>query len=67
MKQRRSSLGCSSGRAGEEIVIAKNGRPVARICPLAPLEPRRPGLLKGPVNDSLLDPLPEDELKAWES
>ena len=53
-------------RAGEEIVIAKNGKPVARICPLAPLEPRRPGLLKGPVDDSLLDPVPEDELEAWE-
>ena len=53
-------------RAGEEIVIAKNGTPVARICPLEPLAPRRPGLLKGRVDDAIFDPLPEDELEAWE-
>lgn len=29
--------------AGEEIVLAKAGRPLARIVPLAEREPRRPG------------------------
>jgi prevent-host-death family protein len=34
--------------AGEEIVIARNGRPVARLAPLAPKRPDRvPGLWKG--------------------
>ena len=38
----------------------------ARLAPLAPLPPRRPGLLSGKVEDSFFDPLPEDELEAWE-
>jgi prevent-host-death family protein len=52
--------------AGEEIIIAKNGRPFARLVPLERPEPRRPGLLEGKVDDSFFDPLPEDELRAWE-
>jgi prevent-host-death family protein len=36
--------------AGEEIVIARAGRPVARLVPYrAAHEPRRPGLWKGRV------------------
>lgn len=54
-------------RAGEEIVIAKNGKPVARLCPLAPQAERQPGLLKGKLEGDLLEPLAEDELAAWES
>ena len=32
--------------AGEEIVIARGGRPVARLMPLPRAEPRRPGTLR---------------------
>lgn len=53
-------------RAGEEVVIAKNGKPYARLCPLAPPEPRRPGILSGKVDDSFFEPLPEEELSGWE-
>jgi prevent-host-death family protein len=53
-------------RAGEEIIIAKGGKPCARLVPLATPEPRRPGLLHGRVDDSFFEPLPEDELEAWE-
>lgn len=36
--------------AGEEIIIGKAGRPVARLVPYTgPREPRRPGALKGRV------------------
>lgn len=36
--------------AGEEIVIAKAGRPLARLVPLAPAAlPRHSGLLKGRI------------------
>lgn len=36
--------------AGEEIIIGKAGRPVARLVPYTgPREPRRPGTLKGRV------------------
>ena len=55
--------------AGEEIVIARSGRPVARLVghrsgPVV----RRFGALKGrlTVDDSFFDPLPESELAAWE-
>jgi prevent-host-death family protein len=52
--------------AGEEIVIAKSGRPVARLTPIKPLGARKPGLAKGRVTDAFFEPLPEDELSAWE-
>ena len=53
-------------RAGEEIVIAKGGVPCARLCPLEAPQPRRPGILHGKVDESFFEPLPEDELAAWE-
>jgi len=35
---------------GEEIVIARAGRPVARLGPLPPVaKPRRPGLMRGRI------------------
>lgn len=52
--------------AGEEIVIAKNGEPYARLMPLEKPKARTPGLLKGEVGDAFLEPLPEEELAAWE-
>jgi prevent-host-death family protein len=53
--------------AGEEIVIAKNGEPDARLVPLEKPKAREPGLLKGKVEDEFFEPLPESELAAWES
>ncbi len=52
--------------AGEEIIIAKNGRPYARLVPLETPGPRTPGLLRGTVDDAFFDALPEEELDAWE-
>ncbi|MBW2734513.1 MAG: type II toxin-antitoxin system Phd/YefM family antitoxin [Deltaproteobacteria bacterium] len=52
--------------AGEEIIIAKNGRPFARLCALAPAQPRKPGLLKGNVDESFFAPLPEEEMSLWD-
>jgi prevent-host-death family protein len=52
--------------AGEEIVIAKNGRPMARLVPLAhDRPPRRPGrgIGKIEVGPNFDDPLPA-ELRA---
>jgi hypothetical protein len=31
------------------------------------LSPRQPGLLKGQLGDAFFEPLPEEELRAWES
>ena len=53
--------------AGESVVIAKNGKPYARLCQLEAPEPRRPGLLAGQVGDEFFEPLPEEELEVWES
>jgi prevent-host-death family protein len=53
--------------AGEEIVIAKNGEPYARLVPLEKPKAREPGLLKGKVEEAFFEPLPESELAAWES
>ena len=52
--------------AGEEIVLARNGQPCARLVPLEPRARRRLGFLQGSVNEEFFDPLPESELKAWE-
>jgi prevent-host-death family protein len=52
--------------AGEEIVISKRGKPVARLCPIDPPRARVPGLLSGKVGDEFFDPLPDEELEAWE-
>jgi prevent-host-death family protein len=52
--------------AGEEIVIAKAGRPVARLVPINREEPRKPGPAKGRLTDAFFEPLPADELDAWQ-
>ena len=53
--------------AGEEIILAKAGKPYARLVPLQTETPRRqPGRLKGAISDAFFEPLPEQELRAWE-
>lgn len=56
--------------AGEEIIIARGDRPVAKLSPAEPpaKKPRTPGAWKGKFTlpDSFFDPLPEEELAAWE-
>ena len=55
---------------GEEIIIARAGRPLARLMPLAsPTGPRRPGLLKGRIRISknFDAPLPRNIARAFES
>ena len=53
--------------AGQEIILAKAGKPYARLVPLAPNQGRRqPGRLAGSLSDAFFEPLPEEELAAWE-
>jgi prevent-host-death family protein len=61
-----------AAHAGETIVVAKGGRPWARLVPLEPSHPqRRPGTLAGrltlPSPEELMAPLPPEELAAWEA
>ena len=58
--------------AGETIVLAKAGKPWARLMPLQPPAPQRiPGRLRsrGPLSqlNLLLDPMDPYELEPWES
>lgn len=54
--------------AGEEIILAKAGKPYARLVPLEqPKIERRPGGLSVKIpHEFFFDPLPEEELRAWE-
>ena len=61
-KSRLSSL-LDQVAAGEDIVITKRGKPLAR---LVSVEPRRPGLVEGRVTDDFFEPLKEDEIKSWQ-
>lgn len=51
---------------GEEVIIAKSGRPVARLVRVA-AEPRQPGRLKGRIHmgPGFDEPLPDEILKAF--
>ncbi|MGH2499289.1 MAG: type II toxin-antitoxin system Phd/YefM family antitoxin [Candidatus Limnocylindria bacterium] len=56
-------------RRGEEITLAKAGRPVARIVPLVPRVDRRvPGTARGRITvaPDFDAPLPKDLLKRFE-
>ncbi len=54
--------------AGEEVIIARNGKPVARLVSVQRRGKRQFGSMKGRIrlDDSFFDPLPEEELAAWE-
>ena len=54
--------------AGEEIVIARSGRPVARLVPYAATAPRRTfGRMRGKIRvaDDFDAPLPDDVLEQF--
>ncbi len=56
-------------QAGEEIVIVNGKTPVARLTAIAAVKvERKAGAYKDDFElpDSFFDPLPEDELAAWE-
>lgn len=53
-------------QAGCEIIVAKAGKPYARLLPLERPSKVPLGFLKATVPDSVFDPLPEEELQAWE-
>jgi len=55
--------------AGEEVIIAKAGKPVARLVPIEPKRERRKlGTLTGKLHvpDDFDDPLPDDILADFE-
>jgi len=55
-------------RFGEEVIVAKAGKPVVKIVPVdAPKKQRRPGSALGmfTMGDDFGDPLPDEMLEAF--
>ena len=55
--------------AGEEVMIARGAKPVARLVAVGEVKGKRvPGSLKGRlrVGPDFFEPLPENELTPWE-
>lgn len=53
---------------GETVIIAKAGKPIAKLVPIkSEKQPRKPGALKGKLSDSFFEPLPDTLMEAWES
>jgi prevent-host-death family protein len=53
--------------AGEEVIIAKGGRPFVKLAPVIVAD-RTPGAAKGKgrVTEAFFESLPEEELEAWQ-
>lgn len=56
-----------AAQSGEEVIIARAGKPVARLVAIE-LPKRVPGIAKGlwKFDDDAFDPLPEEEQRLWE-
>jgi hypothetical protein len=53
-------------RGGKSVLFAQAGMPVRCLASLARKEPRRPGLSAGRLTEAFFEPLPADELTAWQ-
>lgn len=55
--------------AGEEVIIARGKKPVARLVPIEEKKPKRQfGAMRGKVwvGPEFFEPLPPEELDAWD-
>ncbi|GHV54418.1 antitoxin [Synergistales bacterium] len=50
---------------GDEVIIANRGTPVAKLKPFIKTAKRQLGFVKGTLPESFTEPLPEEELQAW--
>lgn len=53
-------------RGGEEVIIAKGSRPCAKLVALDSSGRRPLGFVAGRLTKAFFEPLPEEELAAWE-
>ncbi|TVR21850.1 MAG: type II toxin-antitoxin system prevent-host-death family antitoxin [Ilumatobacter sp.] len=51
---------------GEEIVLAKAGRPFARLVPIGAPSERPLGFVGGRLTEAFFEPLDDTELAAWQ-
>lgn len=56
----------AQAESGEDVVIARDGTPIARLVPVGPPPPRTVGFVAGSVPESFFEPLPDDELERWQ-
>jgi len=63
-KTRLSQL-LAQAEAGEDVVIARDGKPVVRLVPIVGPAPRPIGFVEGRITDTFFEPLSEEELEAW--
>ncbi len=52
---------------GEEVTISRGDTPVARLVPLTQGADRELGFVQYSIPETFFEPLPADELAAWES
>lgn len=52
---------------GEEVIIARGDQAIARLTPLHEHDERELGFVAYSVPEEFFDPLPEEELAAWEN
>lgn len=53
-------------RGGEEIILAKDGRPYAKLVPIEQADKRPMGFVPGKISETFFDPLPREELDRWQ-
>ena len=53
-------------RAGEEVILAKDGRPYAKLVPMEQAGKRPLGFVPGKISETFFDPLPREELDRWQ-
>ena len=56
----------ASVESGDDVVIARNGHPVARLVAIPRSDRRTLGFIPGAVSDEVARPLSDDELSGWE-
>jgi len=52
--------------AGGEVVVTRNGVPCAKVVPMSKPRTVPLGFVKGRIDAKFFEPLPQDELAAWE-
>ena len=52
---------------GEEVIIARGSTPVAKLVPLSTTAERELGFVVYTVPDEFFEPLPDEDLRAWEA
>lgn len=57
----------SRAQHGEEVIVARSGKPAVRLIPVEPVAERAFGTVPLSIPDGFFfDPLDEEELAAWE-